>query len=283
MAKSYAILPCNGLDKCAGRLAGELAIRLAQKTDSEIICPVLYRQADARYNKIAHEKPLLVIDGCATRCASKLAAEKGLKISEKVNITEAAKANKLKLSKGLNIGDNELKLAEIITERLTKEAKKAAEENAFSFTPKLDYEIYAKDKFTFRLPQNGFFFNENDCWAYIYGNRARIGVTDYVQKSLSDIIFFTPPSIGTVVEQFDAAGELESGKAVFEVISPVSGKIIAINEKLVTAPELINESPYEQGWIAEIELTDFTADKELLLEFSQYFAVMKRKVDKFHV
>ena len=92
MSKSYAILPCNGLDKCAGCVSKEVAVMLSENTDSEIICPVFYRVADARYNKLAQEKPLLVIDGCATRCASKLAAEKNLRYTEKINITEEAKA-----------------------------------------------------------------------------------------------------------------------------------------------------------------------------------------------
>ena len=76
---------------------------------------------------------------------------------------------------------------------------------------------------------------------------------------------------------------IESGKAVFEVICPVSGTITAINEKLLEAPELINQNPYEKGWIAEIELSDFESDKDFLLDFNKYFEVLKRKVDEFHV
>ncbi|MCL2337086.1 MAG: glycine cleavage system protein H, partial [Firmicutes bacterium] len=90
-------------------------------------------------------------------------------------------------------------------------------------------------------------------------------------------------AIANEIEQFEEAGALESGKAVFEVISPVSGKIVAVNEQLMEKPELLNENPYEQGWIAEIELTDFAADKELLHTFAGYFTALKRKVDDFHV
>lgn len=133
------------------------------------------------------------------------------------------------------------------------------------------------------VPKEGFYFNENDCWAYISGTIARVGVTDFVQQSLSDIMFFTPPSVGSEVEQFGELGTIESGKAVFEVVSPVSGKIIAVNGELDAAPELINKNPYEKGWIADIELTDFESDKELLLEFDGYYKILKRKVDDFHV
>ncbi len=304
MNKSYSVLPCNGLDKCAGCVSKEVALLLTEETDSKIICPVFYRVADAKYNKLLQETPLLVIDGCATRCASKLAAEKNLKITQKINISEEAKAAGLTLSDSLRIGDTEKKLAENLVKKLIEkertrtenESSEATESEATESeatesettdhvtTKKEAYEIYKKDKFVFRLPKKeGFYFNENDVWAYVTGRKARIGVTDYAQKSLSDIMFFTPPAIGAEIEQFEEAGNIESGKAVFEIISPVSGRITAINESLLEAPELINQNPYEEGWIAELELTDFESDKELLHSFEGYFQVMKRKVDEFHV
>jgi len=283
MSKSYAILPCNGLDKCAGCISKEVALKLTEITDSEIICPVLYRIADARYNKIASEKPLLVIDGCATRCASKLASEKNLKIAEKINVTDEAKSKNITISNSLRLGETELTLVDIITGRLTKEEEKTESISSFAFPENIQYETYSKDKFTFRVPKEGFYFNENDCWAYVVGNKARIGVTDYVQQSLQDIMFFTPPAVGSEIEQFGEAGNIESGKAVFELVCPVSGTITAVNEKLLEAPELINQNPYEKGWIAEIEMSDFESDKDFLIDFSKYFEVLKRKVDEFHV
>ena len=285
MSKAYAILPCNGLDKCAGCITKEVAIMLSENTESEIICPVLFRVAAARYMKLAQEKPLLVIDGCSTRCASTLAAEKNLKITEKVNITEDGKANDIALGKSLHMNENELKLVKIIFDKLTTEEKStSATDASIEFPEELTYEIYKKDKFVFRLPkEKGFYFNENDVWAYVVGNKARIGVTDFAQKSLSDIMFFTPPTVGNKIEQFEEAGSIESGKAVFEIVSPFGGTIISVNEKLLEAPELINQNPYEQGWIAEMELSDFEGDKDLLHEFDGYFTVLKRKVDEFHV
>jgi glycine cleavage system H protein len=283
MSKSYAILPCNGLDKCAGCITKEVAIKLTEITNSEIICPVLYRVADARYNKITEEKPLLVIDGCGTRCASKLASEKSLKVTQKINITDEAKLNNITISNNLRLDENELKLVDILTYKLTKEEEKVEKETSTVYPESFEYEIYKKDKFTFRVPKEGFLFNENDCWVYVVGNKARIGVADYVQQSLSDIMFFTPPAVGSEIEQFGEAGSIESGKAVFEIVCPVSGTITTVNEKLMEAPELINENPYEKGWIAEIELSDFESDKELLYDFDKYFEILKRKVDEFHV
>jgi len=286
LSKAYAILPCNGLDKCAGCITQEIALLLSERSESQIICPVFYRIADTRYAKLVEELPLLVIDGCATRCASKLAAEKNIRITDKVIVTEDAKTAGVVLSRGLRIGKAEKQLAMQIVDRLLlkPEIQTVAAQTAGFFPSRLTYEAYTKDKFIFRVPNNnGFFFNENDVWAYISGNIARIGVTDYVQKSLSDIMFFTPPSIGSELEQFDSAGEIESGKAVFEVISPVSGTITAVNELLIDKPEMINENPYEQGWIAELELSDSEADKELLHEFDGYYPILKRKVDEYNV
>lgn len=283
MSKSYAILPCNGLDKCAGCITKEVAIKLAEDTQSEIICPVLYRVADARYSKIAAEKSLLVLDGCATRCASKLASEKGLKISEKLNITDEAKANNISLGSSLKLGAAEEELVNNIVDKLSKEEEKIETSVANIFPVDLEYETYQKDKFIFKVPKEGFYFNENDSWVYVVGNKARVGVTDYVQHSLSDIMFFSPPSIGNEVSQFDEVGNIESGKAVYEVISPVSGTITAVNDILSQKPELINESPYEQGWIAEIELSDLGSDKDFICDFNEYFEILKRKVDEFHV
>ena len=284
MSNNYAILPCNGLDKCAGCVSREVAIKLSENNESEIICPVLFRVADARYNKLAEEKPLLVIDGCATRCASKLAAEKGLKVVKKITVTEEAKNRDIELSKDLKIGDNEKKLIDILVEELSRvEEQVLKTENKDIFPTKFEYEIYKKDKFIFRLPKGGFYFNENDSWVYVVNNIARVGVTDFVQQSLSDIMFFTPPNDASEIEQFGELGVIESGKAVFEVVSPVSGRVIAVNTEAMASPELMNENPYEKGWIAEIELTDFENDKEFLLDFDGYFEKLKRKVDDFHV
>ncbi|MDD4752008.1 MAG: putative zinc-binding protein [Desulfitobacteriaceae bacterium] len=286
MDKKFAVLPCNGLDKAAGSLTREIAMRLVEETGSEIICPVFYRVVDARYNKLAEENPLLVIDGCGTRCASKLAGEKGLKIAGKININEEAKKNNVEIGASLRLGENELHLCDLVLKDILKEEEKEikGEENVAGAVPEnLEYEKFTKDKFIFRIPKEGFYYNENDCWAYVVGNKARIGVTDFVQKSLSDIMFFTPPAMGSEIEQFGEAGSIESGKAVFEIISPVSGMITAINEELLDFPEYINDNPYEKGWIAELKLTDFESDKELLIGFDEYFEIVKRKVDEFHV
>lgn len=284
MSKKYAILTCNGLDKSAGCVAREIALQIAEQTESEIICPVLYQVADARYKKIAEENPVLVIDGCQTRCASKLAAEKGLKIAKKITVAEYAKSNGIEFSEKLRLDDKGINLAKVLATETLKDEKSSKEQTeTISFPENIEYSTYQKDKFIFKTPKEGFLFNENDCWAYIIGNVARVGVADYVQHSLSDIIFFVPPEDGEEIEQFGELGQLESTKAVFEVISPVTGKVISVNEDLINNPELANQSPYEKGWIAEIELSNLEEDKEFLLDYEGYFKVLKRKVDEYHV
>ena len=285
MNKAYAILPCNGLDKCAGCISKELALSFSEMSESEIICPVLYRVADSRYTKIAESKPLLVIDGCATRCASKLANEKNLKIAEKINITDEAKEFNILIGNSLRIGDNEQILIQKILEKLSNNhTSDTSTEGLIDFPSSLTYEIYKKDKYIFRIPKDdGFYFNENDAWVYVKGNKARVGVTDFAQKNLSDIMYFTPPALGNKIEQFEEVGSIESGKAVFEIVSPVSGTVTAINDKLLESPELINQNPYEQGWIAELELSDFEENKDFLSAFDDHFKWLKRKVDEFHV
>jgi glycine cleavage system H protein len=284
MVENHAILPCNGLDKCAGVISREIAIKLCENGENVIICPVHSSVAEAKYNKIAGEYPLLVIDGCQTRCASRLAAEKKLKISMKITITGEAKNHNIELNRDLRLRENETALIEFIVNGLNN-----ADDNTVPFPDEtrfvsdFEYVTFQNGKFIFRVPNNPeVVFNENDCWAYITGNRARIGVTDFVQQNLSDILYFTPPDIGAKIDQFGEAGEIESSKSIFEVISPVSGKVISINEAAVQKPELINENPFELGWIAELELTDFEADKELLAGSGEYFEIMKKKVEELN-
>jgi len=285
MVENYAILPCNGLDKCAGVISGELAIKLSENGDNKIICPVFYRVSETKYNKLAAERPLFVIDGCQTRCASKLAAEKNLKVARRIIVADEAKNHHIELNDGLRITDQEQAFVGTLFEKLNKADEKptlSSEDAGISCD--FEYETFQSGKFIFRIPKNAeVFFNENDCWAWVNGNRARIGVTDYVQQNLSDILYFYPPEIGDDIDQFGELGSIESSKAVFELVSPFRGKVVAINEKLVTNPELINENPYEKGWVAELELTDQEGDKELLIGFERYFEITQKKVEETNV
>ena len=134
------------------------------------------------------------------------------------------------------------------------------------------------DKWTFRVPRDRL-YNENDFWAKLDGDVATVGITDFLQNMVSDIIFVELPDLGTSVEQFDEAGLFEAIKTMLDLISPVSGIVKEVNEKLRERPELANQDPYGEGWFVKIEVKDFEADKENLLQPDAYFEVLKRKIE----
>ena len=133
------------------------------------------------------------------------------------------------------------------------------------------------DKFEFRIPVVDYVFNENDVWARVLDGVARVGISDYMQQKLTDISYFDPPKVGGVVEQFGELGSLESAKAVFEIISPVSGTVTAVNSAVIDNPGLINEDPSGAGWLVEMKLTAWPQDQELLLDPAAYAEIVKRK------
>jgi len=106
-------------------------------------------------------------------------------------------------------------------------------------------------------------------WVKVEGNIAKIGISDYAQSSLGDIVFVELPEVGREVSVDESIGVIESVKAVSDIYSPVSGKIVEVNTELEDAPETINEFPYEQGWIYTIELSD-SSELERLLSAEEY-------------
>lgn len=273
-----AVLPCNGLDKQHGVLARELALRLSESAGAEIICPVLLNNSPARYEKALADASLLVIDGCATRCASKLASKLSLKVDDKVLVSEQAKSTGLETGESLRPGPVGMQLVEMMAVRLaSKEEAAVGEVSVSDFESPAEFLTVTYDKFVFKIPTEGYLFNENDCWVRVIGNRARVGVSDFVQQNMTDITFFEPAQIDREVEQFDEVGSLESGKSMMDALSPVSGRIVAVNTQLVDSPGLVNEDPYGNGWLAEIELRDFDSDKELLLDAAAYSKTVEKK------
>jgi len=91
-------------------------------------------------------------------------------------------------------------------------------------------------------------------WLKIKGDTAIIGITDYAQSQLTDIVFAELPEIGKELNKGDELCVVESVKSVSEIYAPISGKVIGINEKLEDTPEMINESPYDNGWLVEVEI-----------------------------
>jgi glycine cleavage system H protein len=274
-----AILSCNGLDKPEGSVAREVAIRGADATGSEIICPVLLNRAPARYKKALSDSPLIVVDGCSTRCATKLATRLEAKVERKVLVSDAVKASGRPLESPLSLGPNGLALAQTIVDELVRNlnAPPAAAEPAADFETPTEYLVVTHDKFEFRIPVVDYVFNENDVWARVLDGVARVGISDYMQQKLTDISYFDPPKVDAAVEQFGELGSLESAKAVFEVVSPVGGAVVAVNLAVIDNPGLINEDPYGAGWLVEMKLADWQQDQDLLLDPAAYAETVKRK------
>ena len=101
-------------------------------------------------------------------------------------------------------------------------------------------------------------------WIRVEGNVVTIGITDYAQEELGDIVNVELPDEGDEIHKDEAFGAVESVKASSEVFSPVSGKIVEVNEPLLDAPEMINEDPYDEGWMVKIELSDSSELNELM-------------------
>lgn len=108
-------------------------------------------------------------------------------------------------------------------------------------------------------------------WALVEGDRATLGVSWFAQDALGEVIFFDPPKIGAEVSAGASYGEVESLKAVSELIAPLSGEVVEVNEALAANAELINAEPYGAGWLVKIELSE-SAEAELLLSADAYEA-----------
>ncbi|MEQ1872319.1 MAG: glycine cleavage system protein GcvH [Ilumatobacteraceae bacterium] len=106
-------------------------------------------------------------------------------------------------------------------------------------------------------------------WVAITGSKVRVGITDYAQDALGDIVYVQVPAAGSTVSAGDAFGEVESTKSVSDIYAPVSGSVVAVNEALAKAPESVNSDPYGDGWLCEIECSDLS-QLDGLLDASAY-------------
>ncbi|MEM3815278.1 MAG: glycine cleavage system protein GcvH [Candidatus Bathyarchaeia archaeon] len=117
--------------------------------------------------------------------------------------------------------------------------------------------------------REGLYYSKDWMWVKIEDGRARIGVTDYAQKQMREIVFAELPSVGASVRRGEPFGTLESVKAVSDLISPLSGRVAEVNDRVSERPELINEDPYGEGWLIVVEPTDLEEDIKALMTFEQ--------------
>jgi glycine cleavage system H protein len=110
-------------------------------------------------------------------------------------------------------------------------------------------------------------------WVRVNGSTARIGITDFAQESLGDVVFVQLPDVGLEIIAGASAAEIESTKSVSDVYVPVSGEVTAVNEALVGAPELVNQDPYGEGWILEVSLVT-PGEVDQLMDAAAYKALV---------
>lgn len=113
------------------------------------------------------------------------------------------------------------------------------------------------------IPDDLFFSKEHE-WVKLEGDNAYIGITEFAQSELGDIVFVELPSLGKLIEQTEDIGVIESVKTVSNLYSPVSGEVVAINEQVMDIPDIINTSPYEDGWLIKILLSDLNEVDDLM-------------------
>jgi glycine cleavage system H protein len=121
-------------------------------------------------------------------------------------------------------------------------------------------------------PDDLLYHPEHD-WARIDGEEAVFGITWYAQDSMGEVVFFDPPKVGSQVTRDSPYTEVESVKAVSDVICPLSGEIVAVNDELSDSPETINEDPYGEGWLVRVKLSD-PSEQEALLDAAAYQATL---------
>jgi glycine cleavage system H protein len=121
-------------------------------------------------------------------------------------------------------------------------------------------------------PEDLLYHAEHD-WAQVEDDTATFGITWYAQDALGEVVFYEAPAVGTSVTKDQPYAEIESVKAVSDVIAPLSGEIVAVNEGLSDRPETVNEDPYDAGWLVKVKLSD-PAETESLMSSADYQATL---------
>ena len=121
-------------------------------------------------------------------------------------------------------------------------------------------------------PDDLLYHSEHD-WARVDGDEATFGITWYAQDSMGEVVFYDPPKVGATVTKDSPYTEVESVKAVSDVVAPLSGEVIAVNDDLSDSPEKINEDPYGDGWLVRVRLSD-PSEQEALLDSAAYEATL---------
>jgi glycine cleavage system H protein len=120
----------------------------------------------------------------------------------------------------------------------------------------------------YEVPE-GLYYTKDFEWVKIEGDKVRVGVTDYAQKQLREIVYAELPSPGTAIKQNDPYGTVESVKAVSDLVAPISGTIEQVNAEVQSKPELLNEDPYAKGWLLILKPANLQAELPNLMDFNK--------------
>src|SRR5713101_6884870 len=131
----------------------------------------------------------------------------------------------------------------------------------------------------YEVPEDVYYTKEHE-WVRLEGDKCRIGVTDYAQNSLHEIVYVDLPKVGVKVQQIQSLGTVESVKAVADVYSPITGEVLEVNNALSDAPELVNKTPYSDGWITIIRPEDLKKDLPGLMKAQAYRDLLKKITEK---
>jgi glycine cleavage system H protein len=134
-------------------------------------------------------------------------------------------------------------------------------------------------KSEYQVPAEFLYTKEHE-WVRVEADKCRIGVTDYAQDSLHEVVYVDLPKVGVKVAQMQSLGTVESVKAVADVYSPIAGIILEVNNELSDAPELVNKHPYDKGWITVIKPDDLKKDQATLMRPEVYRDFLKKITDK---
>ena len=137
------------------------------------------------------------------------------------------------------------------------------------------------DKFELQV-RKGFYYTRDDLWVSVENGKAKVGVSDYLQKTSGDVAFVEVAKPGSTVERGKEFGTMESAKTTVELLSPLSGTLQEVNNNLSGKPELVNSDPYGDGWIVVISPLNLEGDRSSLLSAEEYYTLMLGKLQSEH-
>jgi len=120
----------------------------------------------------------------------------------------------------------------------------------------------------YEVPE-GLYYTKDWEWVKVEGDKVRVGITDYAQKQLREVVYAELPSSGTMITQKEPYGTVESVKAVSDLVAPVSGTVEEVNEEVQSSPEILNEDPFGKGWLAVVKPSNLQAELAKIMDFNK--------------